>query len=337
MENNAKTQHNATQYTLLRIERLTMLWWIFTTILVISFWHLLADPLDMMLTHLFIAICISSSWFLGSHLQNYLDHHCTPRLRRLRLDGIGTLIRVAAPLAMLALWYGETYSFCSLQPYKDHWFAAADQWLCGCQPSLLFSEALKNGCLGLPEALFSEAFNMGYWSYFAMQLVIMLYYYFAHRDEMDRVATTILAAFFIFYTIYFMLPVGGPQYYFAAIGIHNASSAIFPDMGNYLATHTDMLPAPGWSGGLFYNLVASAQDTGEFPTAAFPSSHVGCTVVFLSLALRRSQRLFLCLLPFATLLICATVYIQAHYLIDVIAGALAGLLIYRLLKTRLLD
>jgi membrane-associated phospholipid phosphatase len=48
------------------------------------------------------------------------------------------------------------------------------------------------------------------------------------------------------------------------------------------------------------------------------------------MAWRANRRLSLVLLPFYLLLCGATVYIQAHYLIDAIAGFLSALVIYQL-------
>lgn len=46
------------------------------------------------------------------------------------------------------------------------------------------------------------------------------------------------------------------------------------------------------------------------------------------MAWRGSRRLFACLMPFYVLLCCATVYIQAHYLIDAIAGFITAFGLY---------
>ena len=67
---------------------------------------------------------------------------------------------------------------------------------------------------------------------------------------------------------------------------------------------------------------------GERPTAAFPSSHVGISTIVMILAYRANKRLFIILAPVYILLCCATVYIQAHYLIDVFAGWISAILIY---------
>ena len=67
---------------------------------------------------------------------------------------------------------------------------------------------------------------------------------------------------------------------------------------------------------------------GERPTAAFPSSHVGVSTILMIMAWRGSKKLFACLLPLYLLLCGATVYIQAHYLIDAIAGFISAFVLY---------
>ena len=80
--------------------------------------------------------------------------------------------------------------------------------------------------------------------------------------------------------------------------------------------------------GFFYNLVEGSQQIGERPTAAFPSSHVGISTLLMIMAWRGSRWLFACLFPFYILLCCATVYIQAHYLIDSIVGFISAFGLY---------
>ena len=67
---------------------------------------------------------------------------------------------------------------------------------------------------------------------------------------------------------------------------------------------------------------------GEYPTAAFPSSHVSITTILLILAFKESRRLGFCLLPISLLLYGATVYIQAHYVIDAITGFITAFPVY---------
>ena len=76
-------------------------------------------------------------------------------------------------------------------------------------------------------------------------------------------------------------------------------------------------------------MVQSAHDAGERPTAAFPSSHVGVSTIVMLLAWKTgSRRLLYCLLPLYVLLCFSTVYIQAHYAIDVIGGWVSGAVLF---------
>lgn len=242
-------------------------------------------------------------------------------------SSIFTFIRVLAQMAWLAVWYPDTYEFNRSFNNLDHLFAAADQSLFGCQPSLEFSQAL-------PSAFWSEAFNLGYWSYFPMiglLLVTVFIKEWCHSSFVPRhsslftsVAATILTAFFLYYVIYIFLPVVGPQFYFQAVGIAEIQQGHFPVLGTYFSSHTEMLPPPGWADGLFSRLVAMAHEAGERPTAAFPSSHIGISTLLLLLARRHAPKLLFVLVPLWTLLCCATVYIQAHYLVDAIAGLISA-------------
>jgi len=67
---------------------------------------------------------------------------------------------------------------------------------------------------------------------------------------------------------------------------------------------------------------------GEGPTAAFPSSHVGIVLILLYLANKFTPKLLKWLIPISILLILSTVYIKAHYVVDVIAGILSFPTIY---------
>ena len=261
--------------------------------------------------------------------------------KRSALNETPTFLRTVAQLAWLILWYPDTYEFNRCFPNLDHHFARLDALLFGCQPSLEFSQAL-------PSPFWSEAFNLGYWSYYPMIAILVLTLFFRaliqtrsalnespsaqpnssfftfHFSLASRVATCILLSFFLFYLIYIFLPVAGPQYYFRAVGIPEIMAGHFPSLGTYFSSHLEALAPPGWTDGLFYQLVAGAQEAGERPTAAFPSSHIGISTIVLILARRHAPRLLFLFLPLWALLCCATVYIRAHYLVDAIAGLISA-------------
>lgn len=233
--------------------------------------------------------------------------------------------RIGAQMALLPWWYPDTYEFNRMFPNLDHVFAGYEQQLFGCQPALWFSQKICN-------PVFSEFMHLGYSSYFVLIALVTLYYFIYRYQEFNRAAFIILTSFFVYYVIFILLPVTGPQYYYLAAGVDQIVQGHFPDVGDYFNTHDEALPIPGWKDGFFYQCVASAHATGERPTAAFPSSHVGITTILLLLAWHaRNRKLIYTILPFFVLMCFATVYIQAHYAIDVIAGWISAVVIYAVL------
>jgi membrane-associated phospholipid phosphatase len=232
-------------------------------------------------------------------------------------------VRMAVQMGFLAYWYPDTFEFNRLFPNLDHVFASLEQTLFQCQPSVTFSESV-------PSMWFSEPFNLGYVSYYPMIFIVTVYYFLFHFEWFEKISFVLVTSFFIYYLIYIFVPVAGPQFYFPAIGMDNVMAQHFPAIGDYFNHNDILLPGPGYDHGFFYNLVEASQEVGERPTAAFPSSHVGISTIVMIMAWRANRKLSLVLLPFYVLLCCATVYIQAHYLIDAIAGFLSALVIYQI-------
>ena len=232
------------------------------------------------------------------------------------------LARVGLQMALLSWWYPDTYDYNRMFPNLDHVFAAWDQQLFGFQPALVFSQKL-------PYHWFSELMDLGYYCYFPMIAVVVMFYFFYRYKEFHRTAFIVTTAFFIYYVIFVLVPVTGPQFYYLAAGVDQIAHGVFPNVHDFFATHQESLPSPGWNEGLFYQLVQGAHEAGERPTAAFPSSHVGISTILMLLAwATRNRRLFYVLLPFYVLLCLSTVYIQAHYVVDVLAGWLSAIIIY---------
>ena len=157
----------------------------------------------------------------------------------------------------------------------------------------------------------------------------MCYYYFVFKFEwFEKASFVIVTSFFLYYLIYIFVPVAGPQFYFPAIGMDNVEACNFLSIGDYFNHNAILLPGPNFEQGLFFELVEASQEVGERPTAAFPSSHVGISTILMIMAWRVNKKLCYGLIPFYVLLCCATVYIQAHYLIDVFAGWMSAVAIY---------
>lgn len=234
--------------------------------------------------------------------------------------------RVLGQMALLSWWYPDTYEFNRMFPNLDHLFAGWEQQLFGYQPALLFSQAWSH-------PLWSELMDLGYAAYYPMIAAVAFFYFLFRYEQFHRVVFIIMTSFFLYYLIYIFVPVTGPQYYYLAVGLDQIAQGVFPNVHDYFATHQEALVSPGWKDGVFYQMVASAHEAGERPTAAFPSSHVGISTMLMLMAwASRSRRLFYGLLPLYILLCLSTVYIRAHYAIDIFGGWVSALVFYYGLK-----
>jgi membrane-associated phospholipid phosphatase len=194
------------------------------------------------------------------------------------------------PLALLAFWYTETFyfhgiSFNYIDPYIVRW----ESVLFSMQPSLEFSRLF-------PQRWFSELLYSGYFSFYVLIFLVCFIVYLAQRKSFNEVIYTVVFSFYLFYIIFAIVPSMGPHYWF----------------------HIPPAEIPG--GYIFADAVNLAQEIGETPTGAFPSSHVGISVLILCLCFRYIRPWFYVFLPVVILLCAATVYIKAHYLLDVISG-----------------
>lgn len=282
---------------LFAIESISLLYNVVTTTLILILYAQLDHPTLMLYERFGIASLTIALIFL------YLNVPCK----------LTAFLRIATQLGLLAYWYPDTYEFNRLFPNMDHWFAQAEQFLFNCQPAVEFSQHFSSLWI-------SEAFHMGYFFYYPMIFIVVMYYFLRRFDQFEKVSFLFVTSFFLYYIVYILIPVAGPQFYFPAIGMDQVLANHFPAIGDYFYANNNLLPGPGNEHGFFYQLVETSQQIGERPTAAFPSSHVGVSTIAMYLAWQGSKKLTFVLLPFYLLLCGATVYIQAHYLIDALAG-----------------
>lgn len=296
-----------TRKGLFAIEKVSLIYNLLTSILILFLYQRMDHPLRMLGDRALIAAVT----FLLMYLY------------RLAPCKFSAFVRVTIQMSLLSYWYPDTYEFNRLFPNLDHVFASAEQWLFGGQPAIWFAERL-------PYIWVSEPLNMGYFFYYPMMLVIVLWYFIRRFDQLEKISFVIISSFFLYYFVYIFVPVAGPQFYFPAIGMDKVNACIFPAIGDYFNTNDYLIPGPGFEHGLFYQLVEASQEVGERPTAAFPSSHVGISTIVMIMAWRVNKKLAYVLAPFYILLCCATVYIQAHYLIDAIVGFVSAFFVYQL-------
>ena len=158
----------------LAVEKLNLLYNLFTTLLIIIFFNRLNDPQAMLMGRFFIAF--------GTFVVIYLYTKFPSMATR--------YLRVVVQMSLLSYWYPDTFEFNRIFPNLDHLFATMEYDLFGCQPALLFEQV----CSGM---FWREAFNMGYWLYYPMITLVSTYYFFCRPKEMERCTFVILASFFL--------------------------------------------------------------------------------------------------------------------------------------------
>lgn len=291
---------------LLSFEWVMIIYAVLTMLFILFAWRLLDNPYELLLKRIIPVVITFLLCYIYKKISNRFVY----------------LLRIVFQLYMLIWWYPDTYELNKAIPNLDHIFASVEQWIFGCQPAILFFD-------NYPQKIVSESMNLGYAIYYPMIFYTVLVYYFFRKSEIEKIMFIIMGSFFAYYFIFDLLPVVGPTFYYKAVGMERISEGIFPSLGDYFATHNECMPTPGYSDGIFYQMVESAKAAGERPTAAFPSSHVGVATICMILLykLKNKVSFILLIIPYI-LLSMATVYIQAHYVIDAIAGLITGVLFY---------
>lgn len=186
----------------------------------------------------------------------------------------------------------NTLFFQKIDPYLSR----MDAFIFGYQPSVEFSKKMNY-------PFFSELMFFGYFYYYLMPLIVF-FSFLKNPQKIEEFGFFLIGSFMFYYLIYILIPAEGPQFYFD-----------FPE--KYIPTQ-----------GIFGKMVKTIQAFGEVPTAAFPSSHVGISTIVLLWLYRSKKKLFFILLTFSIILFFSTVYIKAHYFVDVLAGFISGIIIY---------
>jgi membrane-associated phospholipid phosphatase len=220
---------------------------------------------------------------------------------RLKKTAFGSYISFGDTLIiylLLSVFYGETGQLNSVFFAQiDPWLSNLDQRIFGFQPSILFSSHFKH-------PFFSEIMFLGYFSYYLMPFFAFLFIWVYKRQYFEKFSFYILSCFFTYYLIFIILPAAGPQFYFQA--------------------PLNQIPAQG----PFGYIIKLIQKNGEAPTAAFPSSHIGISVIMLFLLFKYYKSIFKIYLPFVLILFFSTVYIKAHYFVDIAGGLISAPIVF---------
>jgi len=184
----------------------------------------------------------------------------------------------------------------------DWIFANIDFRIFGYQPAIEFPRYFQQ------YRIINEMFFFSYFFYYGLVATGVWILFIRKRyEESIRTLFIISVSFFIMYVWFIFFPVKGPKYYFVEL---------------------NQMWYTNFRGFFFTKVVKSLFNNTNLGGAAFPSSHVALALIAFTLNWRYNRYLVPVYLPLTILLYISTVYLYAHYFIDIPAGIVAGILLY---------
>lgn len=193
--------------------------------------------------------------------------------------------------------------FFAFESSLDPALIALEQWLFGFQPSLEWSRAW-------PWPWFHELMEFAYFSYYFLAASFLVLVFRARgvppaarldavRDFVRDLSVTMLVC----YTFYIILPAWGPKY--------------------FRAGYVDV---DGW---VFTAIMRHIHENGALLGAAFPSSHVAGSLIPWWHTWKWFPRHRWWMTTLFVLLCMSTVYNRYHYVVDVLAGLVLGVIVLK--------
>lgn len=210
------------------------------------------------------------------------------------------------PLRLLRNWYPlflSSFFYPSLGKMNHFLFQTdfdpvliqVERMLFGSDLSLVFVQNYDNWA-------FYELMHLFYFFFYLFPFFVGVPLYLKRKNIFDRYIFVLMAVSLVEFLFFISFPAGGPKFGYSELaGAH--------------------LPAQGPFSFIMHQMLS----TGEIAGAAFPSNHVTVgllSVLFASGYLKRAYANWLWLMWVG--LVFGTVYLQQHYAIDALAGALFG-------------
>jgi membrane-associated phospholipid phosphatase len=186
----------------------------------------------------------------------------------------------------------------------DAFFANLDFRIFGFQPAIQFPRYFQE------YRIVNEMFFFSYFFYYALVSTgVWILFIRKHYQIAVRVLFIISVSFFIMYVWFIFFPVKGPKYF-------------FPELHAIWYSN--------FRGFFFTKIVKGVFNNTNLGGAAFPSSHVAMALIAFILNWKYNRYLTPVYLPLTILLFVSTVYLYAHYFVDIPAGILTGIGLYLL-------
>ncbi len=184
----------------------------------------------------------------------------------------------------------------------DSFFAYLDFLIFHYQPAVEFSKPF------ISNKYINELFFFSYFIYYLLITAGWWLLYIRKKEKLAHYCFFVLTFSFGFlYIWYTFFPVKGPKFY-----IESLRTIWYSDFQGYY----------------FTELMKKIFNSTNLGGAAFPSSHVAISLIALLLNRTYNKYLMPIIFPLTITLMLSTVYLYAHYFIDVVGGIFAAILLY---------
>jgi membrane-associated phospholipid phosphatase len=254
-------------------------------------WLVLAHAFGIALVHLLI---LGHARFPQNRLLDFLRHFY--------------------PILLYTGFYRETsvLNQMTITGFLDPCLARWEERIFGTQPSLLFVQSL-------PFRFIGELLYASYFSYYLMIGGVGLVLLARDRRQFFHYVSVVSFVFYVCYLIYIFAPVLGPQALERPMDGYELPARFRPE---------GSLGIPAIiQEGIFFQLMGWIYAIFESPGTAFPSSHVAVSLTTVYFSFRYVRPIRYYHLVLALLLCLSTVYGRYHYVVDVVAGAVAALVL----------
>lgn len=212
--------------------------------------------------------------------------------------GVLRFLRGLYPVMLFGYFFlsGHSVNRILFGDWIDPFFQRIDQAIFGYLPSLEWGKRYAHWAI-------SELFHFAYFCYYPMIGGLPVYLYFRNRKAFGQLIFTLTFTFYLCYWLYSLLPVIGGRYIPEAMELTKVVA-----------------------GGPFTRIMALIYIYSAHLGGAFPSSHVGITIVLTIAALKYTKYMGYVFCVIAFFLSLATVYCHYHWFIDAVAGIFIGII-----------
>ncbi|MFW6134042.1 MAG: phosphatase PAP2 family protein [Elusimicrobiota bacterium] len=229
-------------------------------------------------------------------------------------------IRWWYPILLFTFNYREINSFTHIivQGWKDKEIMLFEKMIFGVHPTL-WMEKFVNPVL-------TEIMKFDYFTYYFMIPVGAAFIYFGgRRKEYVKYLSTVCLAFYISYIGFILYPVRGPRYTLYDKYNKDYKVNIREFYGPYVEEDVQNKTTMALKGYFFSDLQNMIMRYGSLHGGCMPSSHIAVAYVCMMMMFFYCKKISYFYLPLVSVLCISVVYNRYHYVSDVAAGIIVGL------------